>query len=210
MRLIKLYLRSRQAGAALALLGLIAAASGLALRLSGGDLYLFGAILYALPLAASVVIAVGTRVPFGESEQTTSYPLPLLRLGHLLALIAWAVGGLAAAALLWSPAVMVGLTTAGELVQPSAVAWWLTRNVIGFAGLGFLSARWLGSGRAWVIALVHGVLTLTTPPETIFGWPTRPASDREALVIAGVLLVVGLAAIVRTGAREDRAEGALV
>lgn len=207
MRLVALYLRSRRVGPALALLGLIAAITALALWVSSGDLYLFGAILFAPPLAAAMVIAAGTCVPFGESEQTASYLLPTLRLSHLLALLAWAGCGLATAAMLWSPSEMTGLTTAGALVQPSAVGWWLVRNLVGFAGLGFLSARWLGSGRAWIIALIHGILTLTSPPHTLFGWPTRPASDQEALVIAVVLLIMGLAVVVPKGAREDRTDG---
>ncbi len=70
-----------------------------------------------------MVILLGTRMQFGESEQIASYPLSMLRLEHLLALIVWAAAELAAAALLWSSHEMTGLITAGELVQPSTVAW---------------------------------------------------------------------------------------
>jgi len=208
VRLVTLYLRSRLAGHALALLVLIAAATALALRFSSGAEYIFGVTLVAMPLAAAVVIAAGTRAPFGESEQTASYALPALRLGHLLGLLASAVAGLAAAAVLWQPSALSGLTMAGELLQPHSVAWWLARNLLGFVGVVLLSARWLGSGRAWAGALVHGLLTLTSRPEAPFGWPMRPESDREAVVIAVVLLAVGLAAIARKGAHEDSADGA--
>lgn len=210
MRLAWLYLRSRLAGYALALLGLIATATGLALWASQGDLFLFGAILFALPLVAAVVIATGTHMPHGESEHSASYPLPMLRLGHLLALIVWTGWTLAGAALLSPPHTMTGLTTAGELVQPITVALWLVRNLLGFAGLCFLAARWVGSGRAWVIALVHGILTLTTGPETVAGWPLRPPGDGGALLIIGILLGVGLVAVVPKGAREDAADSVVI
>lgn len=209
MRLAALYLRSRLAGHAFALLGLIAAATALTLWYSGGAEFIFGLILVAMPLAAAVVIAAGARAPFGESEQAAGYALPALRLGHLLGLLAWAACGLVLAATLWPPSALSGLTPPGELVRPGAVAWWLARNLLGFAGVALLGARWLGSGRAWAIPLVHGMLTLASLPETLFGWPMRPGSDREAAVIAIVLLSLGLAAIVRKGAREDSSDGAV-
>lgn len=203
MRLFQLYLRSRLAGQALVLLTLIAVATGLTLWLSAGEEGFFGLALVFMPLAASVVIAAGTQAPFGEREQAAGYALPALRLVHLLGLLGWAALGLMGGATFWSANAVSGLTPAGEAVQPGSVAWWLARNLLGFAGVVFLAAHYVGSGRAWVIALVHGVLTVMFLLASPFGWPLRPAGDLAAAVAAVVSLGVGLGVVVRKGVREE-------
>lgn len=210
MKLVQLYLRSRRVGYALALLTLVAVATRVALWFGGGAEEIVGMTLVLMPLAAAVVISTGARAPFGESEQTASYPLPMLRLGHLLALLAWAALGLALGAVLSPPSTVTGFGSAELVIQPSSVAWWLARNLLGFAGLALLAARWVGSGRAWTVALLHAILTVMFLLQSPFGWPLRPVSDPQAITVACVLLAGGLAVIVRNGARDDGAGSTVV
>lgn len=79
------------------------------------------------------------------------------------------------------------------------------RNLTGYTGLALLAAWTLGSGLSWVLPLGYAVLSLFAPttgqiPE--WAWSVQAASDGEAAFIAGVLLLIGLTLIARSGARQ--------
>jgi hypothetical protein len=195
-RLIILFFRSRLAGPALLVLVAVAAAAGFALDASNyDDLTLL--LRMTAPLAAAVVVGVAVRSPFGEAERTTSQPLPPLRLTHLALLLACGGGGFALASL---------LPDDGSLGM-------LLRNGAGFVGLALIGARLFGTAVSWLLPLAYGgaafIAYLVQPDrDPWWRWPLQPADDGSALAISLALLVVGLALVVLTGARDglDEAE----
>jgi hypothetical protein len=194
-RLIVLYLQSRRAGAALAVLAAVAAIAWWGLDRSHTD-GLEHVLLTVMPLGAAAVIGAGAGSPFGETERTASRSVPALRLGHL--------GGLL---------LIAALTLAmANRAEPAAdTAWTLVRNGAGYAGLALLGARLLGARLAWVVPIAYGLAVLVTeasgvPPERWWMWPVEDAPDGSARASALLLLAVGLLAIVPTGARETPGE----
>lgn len=192
--LVRLHLRSRQVDrAALAL-----AATALALRAShrwttGTGLFP-QLVLLLLTTAAATAIAVSTRNPFGETERTASSPLPVLRATHLLVLTGTAVAATS----------LAGLSTT-YAISGSA----LLRALAGLTGLALLSAALLGAHLAWTAPLGYvlycgGELDLHI--SNLWTWPTRPAGDRAASLIALALLVAGLITVSLAGARDGRTE----
>lgn len=187
MRLAGLYLRSRLAGRALALLAAIAALTWLWVWWSGSATITVTLLPLTMPLAAAAVIGAGTGGPFGESEGTASRPLAPLRTGHLAGLLVVAALTLALAVTWWN--------------VPEG-AWTLVRNLAGFSGLALLTSRALGSGLCWIVPLGYAVLSLLSPAAgtvPAWAWSMRAGADREAMAIAAILLLAGLALVARWG-----------
>jgi len=194
LRLAWLYLVSRRAPAALALLAGFGALLWAALHwhwnVAGG-----AAAAIVIPLVtesgAAAVIAVTTYGPFGEPERATGRWLPWLRLGAAVVLTAAAIGVLAAGA------------TGGDL-PGGFVA--MARNVAGLTGTGLLAAAALGGMLAWTGPMAYLVLTesalaagLTTP----WVWPARPPLDRGGAICAYAVFAAGLALVTARGVRES-------
>ncbi len=197
MKLWYLHLRSRTVGwAALALIA-IGGLTGLwlsQLEQPGTALRL---LLVVMPLAVAVVIGASLRNPFGELEASASYPVPLLRLGHLAGLLALSIMALGVS-------VRVGAA--------AGIEGQVLRNLAGFAGLALLSVPVLGSRLSWIVPLACGVLAFwmgaSVPGEAVWwAWPLQPGDDRVALGTALLLLAIGLAGAVLAGARDRREEG---
>jgi hypothetical protein len=188
MRLAYLFLRTRQAGHTVALLGTIAVAAGLWHRLSAGDNLSVYVLLLIPPLAAAGIIGASAHTPLHELEAPAAHPLAPLRLGHLVALLLVAALGL--------------------IVARGAPDWAIVRNVAGFAGLALLTARVAGSAAAWVVPFGYGVIALWADPALAWAWPIQAASERDAMAIAAALAVAGLGVIARWGARERMGEAA--
>ncbi|HEY2670852.1 MAG TPA: hypothetical protein VGJ07_10800 [Rugosimonospora sp.] len=198
LRLARLHLVSRRVPAALAAMAACAVALRIALHWQW-DAY--GAL--QLPLVfetgCAAAIAVATASPFGEPERATVRWLPLLRLGTALALTAVAVGVLTAAG--------IGAHLAGGQVDA-------LRNIAGLTGIGLLCAAVLGGALAWtaptayLVIAVYALYTqwhgpaLTTP----WLWPARPPHDTGAALCAGLVFVLGMAAIAVRGARDTAGE----
>jgi len=193
LRLAYLYLVSRRAPAALALLAAFGALLWAALHwhwnIAGGP-----AAQLVIPLTietgAAAVIAVTAHGPFGEPERATGRWLPYLRLGAIVALTAAAVGLLAAG------------STGGAL--PGGFLAML-RNVAGITGIGLLSAVVLGGALAWTGPMAYLVLTetalagnVTTP----WVWPARPPHDLGGALCAAIVFAAGTLLITVCGARE--------
>lgn len=193
-QLIGLHWHSRQVGHAA--LGL--AATALLLRASHHwttDRGLFPQLLLLLiNAAAATIIATTTRNPFGEAEDTMSYPLPGLRLTHVLTLTGVALATTA----------LVSLTAPYAISGPA-----LSRNLAGLTGLALLSAALLGAHLAWSAPLAYilycgGELDLHI--SNLRSWPTLPGSDHSATAVAVALLAGGVVTISLTGARDRRTE----
>ncbi len=182
MRLASLYMRVRRAGLALALLIVIVAATWLWRRVAAGDAFGITLLITIPPLAAACVIGATTSSPLADLEATASHALPPLRLGHL--------GGL------------LGLAALGLAIGGGALDGALVRDLAGFTGLALLAARFAGSAAAWSVPLAYGALVVLVGPGPRWAWPVQAATNREAVVIAVALLVVGCGAIVGWGARD--------
>jgi hypothetical protein len=197
LRLAWLYLVSRRAPAALALLAAFGALLWVALfwhwNVAGG-----AAAAMVIPLiveaGAAAVIAVSTYGPFGEPERATGRWLPYLRLAAAVVLTAAAVGALAAGA-------TGGVLPGGFLV--------MFRNVAGITGVGLLAAAVLGGMLAWAGPMAYLVLTETmlsggrTSP---WVWPTRPLHDPGAALCAAGVFAAGAVLIMLRGPRESARE----
>jgi len=194
LRLAWLYLVSRRAPVALALLAGLGALLWVALHwhwnVAGGP-----AAQMMFPLVteagAAAVIAATTYGPFGEPERATGRWLPYLRLGAAVALTAAAIGALA-----------LGSTGGG---LPGGFAT-MARNVAGMTGVGLLCAIVLGGMLAWTGPVAYWMLAeaalangLTTP----WIWPARPPADRGAAICAYLVFAAGLALITVRGVRES-------
>lgn len=184
MRLAYLFLRSRQAGRAFVLLALVVAATWLWRRVAAGDALSTMLLIITPSLAAAAVIGAGTSSSLADLEATASRVLPPLRLGH--------VGGL------------LGLMALGLLAVGGALDMTLMRDLAGFTGLALLTARLAGSAVSWIVPLGYGALAMLVGAGQHWAWPIAEATDREAMLIAGVLLTLGLAVIAWSGAREQR------
>ena len=189
LRLVRLYLASRQVLACL----LVLAACAVALRTALHWLPRTGTFSRQIPLiieaGAAAAIGVTTRSPFGEPERATGVRLPVLRLGVSLALAGAALGALAAAA---------SAHLAGGTVG-------LLRDLGGLTGVTLLAAAALGGALAWVGPI--GYLAVTLPAvaghwTSPWAWPARPPHDRGAAICAALVFAAGLAAVTLRGARD--------
>jgi hypothetical protein len=194
LRLAWLYLVSRRAPGALALLAGFGVLLWVALywhwNVAGG-----AAAAMVIPLiveaGVAAVIAVATYGPFGEPEQATGRWLPYLRLGTALALTAAAVGALAAGA------------TGGSLPGGFLTMF---RNVAGITGIGLLCAVVLGGMLAWAGPMAYLVLTesmLAGGRTSPWVWPTRPPHDLPATLCAAGVFAAGALLIMLRGPRES-------
>lgn len=204
-RFVKLYLRSRRGGYAVASLSVTAflgwVGSRFLLRPAYAipetvieEILLTASLL--VPLVAACAIGFSARSPFGEEEQTASRSLPNIRFCHIVGLFVYGVLVLSVATLAWE------LEYAG---------WTLTRNFAGLVGLALLSARVVGSGLSWVVPLAYGVLAVTVnilsdnPPKGMWTswvwWPLQSATNFPSIAVALALLVLGLWNICLHGAR---------
>ena len=194
LRLAWLYLVSRRAPTALALLAGCGALLWVALHwhwsVSGGPA---AQVLFPLltEAGAAAVIAATTYGPFGEPERATGRWLPYLRLGATVVLTAAAIGALALG------------STGGQLPGGFAA---MARNVAGITGVGLLCAIVFGGMLAWTGPMAYWVLAeaaladrLTTP----WVWPARPPLDRGGAICAYLVFVTGLVLITVRGVRES-------
>lgn len=193
MRFAGLYLRPRLAGHVAAYLIAVALLGWTGARLFQAPLPV---LLVLAPLAAACSMGLSTRSPFGETEETSSRPLPVLRLGHLMGLLACGAITLSFITPSWGP---------------GQADWLLARNLLGFAGLSLLSARVLGAGLSWAPPFAYGALVLVAGRDlrgewARWAWPTQPIGDTPSAVIVGVLFVAGLVILCLAGARETPGE----
>lgn len=180
MRLCYLYLRSRLSGWTVGGLAVIGVICWLWLR-QAHAIHLMEVALLIVPLMTSAVIGASTRSPFGDTESSVSYPLPILRFSHLAGLLICATA-------------VLGLSTYGWDGESISVEF--VRNLAGFTGLALLGARFLGSGICWIIPLGYGVISLMVESRSRLAWPREIPADHWSLFVAVTLMVVGLFVVV--------------
>lgn len=188
-RLLVLHLRSRRVPLIATLMAGIAAVLRAVepLTTAGSEF----AVLLPLTLlvACAAVIAAGVRSPFGDPERAT-FPLPRLRLVHIVSLAAFGV-------------LVAGLARIGD--DPVAAM----RDVAGLTGIALLATPLLGAALAWIPPLAY-VVYCGGPVDVhqvgLSAWPALPGRDAAALLIAAALLVAGVATVTVTGARDQRTD----
>jgi hypothetical protein len=189
MTLALLYLRSRLTGWALLWL-LVSAVGGWYLLSRVDESTLFVAMI-AVPLLPAVVIGASARSPFGDVEETASFPLPAMRSAHFLGLLLLG-GGL--------------LVLAAALSDVANVNWELARNLAGYSGLALLCGRLLGPSVSWLAPLAYATLNLYLDPASRWAWPKRVPVDTWSIAVALTLITLGLVAATRSGARNRQDE----
>ena len=186
-RLLRLHFDSRRSRLAVALLASTAVAQRACATWAHGTSALAQLLPILVACAAAAVIAAGTRSPFGEPERA-GRPLPALRLLHVLTLLAVATSALAAVT--HEPATMI-------------------RNLAGLTGLALLTATLIGAPLAWTAPLGYvlicgGEIDLHQDP--LWAWPTLPADNLAATLLAATTLIAGLAITTLHGPRDTPSE----
>lgn len=205
-RLVRLYLISRRAPAALVLLTGLGALQWASLRwhwyIAGGAAarHFF---LLTFEAGAAAVISVTTFGPFGEPERASGRWLPWLRLGAAVALTAAAYG------LLCAGAALAGTTWAGAGVSAPLPGGTLAllRDLGGMSGVGMLAAALFGGAFGCTGPLAYLLVTegaLAHQSASPWVWPARPPLDRGGAVCACLVAAVALALITVRGPREQR------
>ncbi|MEU5220627.1 hypothetical protein AB0G79_31115 [Streptomyces sp. NPDC020807] len=157
---------------------------------------------YAVPVAAVVPVAyavvLGTTLhtPMADLEHVSARPVPLYRRLQLVALTLFATA-------------LTALPLAFGL--PVEVFTASVRNAAGYLGLAVISARFFGSGLAWLLplatfgpTLLLGVGVDNTPEW--WAWSIHPATSPGALTIAAVLWLAALLLPGPPPSADDRAE----
>lgn len=203
MRLAALFLRSRHAGATVAVLAATAvicwvltwflfsqtpygaARGGLSLTL------IFGT------LATACVVGASAGSPFGEAERTSAKPLALVRLLHLCGLLFLSALILCCALLAFD---LEGASPAYPLLV-------LVRNVAVLGGLALLSARLLGARLSWMPPFVLSIGYLTAMgagSDALSAFVNRSYDGLHgpSWVVAFLALAAGLGVICLHGARD--------
>ena len=188
-RLAGLHLLSRRTPLALALIMAVAAADWLLAPLTTGTGAFAGTLPLVLVTGAAGIIAASAQSPFGDPERAT-WPVPWLRLIHVLALMVAAAG-------------LLALARTGH--DPLAAI----RDLAGFTGLALLTATVISAGLAWIVPLAYTIYCsgpLDVHSVNLWAWPALPSSDHAAYLIALLLLGAGVASITRAGTRERYAD----
>lgn len=202
-----LYLRSRLAGRAVLILGIVAPVvwaltwllvSQTPYGVAHGGLTL---LLVFGTLAAACVVGASARSPFGDAELAAARPLSPLRLGHLSGLLFWA-------ALTLSTALLAFDLDGARPEYPLLV---LFRNLAAFAGIAFLTARLAGARLSWLPPFFAAVAYLTlmgSGNDVLARWANRSydGSHGPAWAVSLAALVLGLGLICLHGARVSAAE----
>lgn len=185
MRLVALYLRSRQvaAGAGIAL----ACVVGLSLLVGDNPTLRLAFAVLAIA-AVTAVTATGLAGPDVALERTAALNWWWHRAAHVVA-----IGGLAVAL--------------GVVAGPPMATEQVVRAAVGLAGLAALGATVLGAGLAWCVPLVWTVaavsaLLVSRPPAgPLLTWLVQPPDTTAASIAAGVLGLVGLLTYALRGPR---------
>lgn len=191
MRLLLLYLRSRQVPAALAAaVGSVAVLWWLGQATDDPTVH---ATLALLAVAAGTAAAgSGLAGADIDLDRTAAIAWPPRRAAHVLAVGAAIIGIVAATAL-----------TGHQLAPARQIA----RDAVGMSGLVALGAATLGASRAWVVPLTWTLLVLLWVPaaaatyQQVLTWMLQPVASKPAAITASVLGVTGILAYAVLGPR---------
>jgi hypothetical protein len=191
MRLLLLYLRSRQVPAALAAaVGSVAVPWWLSQATDDPTLH---ATLGLLAVVAGTA-AAGTGLAGADIDLDRSAAIawPPRRAAHVVAVGVAVIGIVAATAL------------TGDQLAPARQ---VVRDAVGMSGLVALGAATVGAGRAWVVPLTWTLLVLLWVPaagatcQQVLAWMLQPAASAPAAITASVLGVTGVLAYAVLGPR---------
>jgi hypothetical protein len=191
MRLLLLYLRSRQVPAALATaVGSVAVLWWLSQATDDPTLH---ATLGLLAVAAGTA-AAGTGLAGADIDLDRSAAIawPPRRAAHVVAVGGAIIGIVAATAL------------TGDQLAPARQ---IVRDAVGMSGLVALGAATLAASRAWVAPLTWTLLVLLWVPaagatyQQVLSWMLQPAASAPAAITASVLGVTGVLAYAILGPR---------
>jgi hypothetical protein len=191
MRLLLLYLRSRQVPAALAAaVGSVAVPWWLS---QGTDDPTLHATLGLLAVVAGTA-AAGTGLAGADIDLDRSAAIawPPRRAAHVVAVGVAVIGIVAATAL------------TGDQLAPARQ---VVRDAVGMSGLVALGAATVGAGRTWVVPLTWTLLVLLWVPaagatcQQVLAWMLQPAASAPAAITASVLGVTGVLAYAVLGPR---------
>jgi hypothetical protein len=163
--------------------GILYAVASLMVRSgSFGDQALIPTVVIG-PIALAIAVTSTVDDPSDEILRAAPFRIGRARVGHVLALVFLAA------------LVLLPLSSFPEMVLSSPAG---IRNLVGYTGLGLVTA-WFTTGRwAWVAPFVYGLGALTVEGAArtghLFFWPTRPDGSAIAWGIAVVLFGLGLVA----------------
>ncbi|MEV0733745.1 hypothetical protein [Polymorphospora sp. NPDC050346] len=186
MRWLRLYLRSRRVGLALAISTATAALVWLLVLVysDAGTIDTRGVSLTVMLAVAAFAATLGGADD--ALDHTASINWPVRRAAHLL---------LAAAAIV---APLLLTTVTDVRFAPLEV---VLRNTAGLLGLTALGAALLGAARSWIAPLTWTLTSVlpflgpsTKPATQVAGWLVQPAGTTAATAFAAVLAVTGLVA----------------
>jgi hypothetical protein len=191
MRLLLLYLRSRQVPAALA------AAAGCVAVLwwvgqATGDPTVRATLALLAVAAGAAAAGAGLAGADVDLDRSAAIAWPPRRAAHVVAVGAAIVGVVAATAL------------TGDQLAPAGP---VVRDAAGMSGLVALGAATLGADRAWVVPLTWTLLALLWAPaaastfQQVLAWMLQPAASAPAAITASVLVVAGVLAYAILGPR---------
>lgn len=140
-------------------------------------------ILLFTPLAAACVVGVGTYAPCRDLEETSSYPILVLRFLHI-----------------------GGLLVCGCLLLYVATSEWdlpyidlsMIRNFLGLVGIALFASWVFGSGLSWMAPLLYIAMVQLAGQNqngdwALWAWPAHSATSTLAGLIAMLLLIAGIA-----------------
>lgn len=187
MNTLALYIRSRRVSVAVPTIVVVGAVMFAVANLmvrsdSFGDQALIPTVVIG-PIALAIAVTSTVDDPSDEIVRAAPFRIGRARVGHVLGLVFLAA------------LVLLPLSTFPEMVLSSSAG---IRNLLGYTGLGLVTA-WFISGRwAWVAPVVYGLGALTVEGAArsghLFFWPTRPDGSAIAWGIAVVLFGLGLVA----------------
>lgn len=185
MRLLVLYLRSRQAP--LATTGAVGSVAALWQVNQATDRRMAGLLALLAVVAATAAAGPGLAGRDLDLDRTAAIAWPPWRTAHMI------TAGVA----------VIGIVTATALTgEQLAPAGQVIRDATGMAGLLALGAASLGADRAWILPLAWTLLgetvalRLWSPPATAYQqtltWMHQPTASATAAVTAAVLGVTGI------------------
>lgn len=195
-RLMILYLRSR--GVAYTIPGLFALVVLTAWDSDWLDWAVQGVAVVFIAMLATILLTGGFSTPSPELDATASLSWWRWRAGHILA-------GLAICALPLAAAVAYH-RHGGAALDPGTA-----RNVLGLAGLAFLTAVFAGARLSWTVPFVYTVVAWRIPPQSmawaqVWRWPALPGNVELSWWPALGICAVGATLLAMHGA-ASRSDG---
>lgn len=190
MKLSVLFFRSRSAGYSIAGMSGVTLIAWVIGRILLAQPWMitdktFIPVLLFTPLAAACIVGVGTYAPCRDLEETSSYPILVLRFLHICELL------MCGCLLLY--------VTTSEWGLPY-IDLSMIRNFLGLVGIALFASWVLGSGLSWMAPLLYIAMVQLAGQNqdgdwALWAWPAHSATSIAAGSIAMLLLITGMATV---------------